>query len=164
MANIEHLSVLQQGVSAWNWWRRHHCQGAPDLSEADLRAGQLCGAHLSGANLRGANLRGAVLCWADLRQADLRGADLRHADLRAANLSEADMTAAQMGRTIIGEVDLSTVHGLETVVHQDPSTISLETIPCSHGKIPTSFLQGAGIPASFLAALLANAQAAYTAG
>ena len=37
MANQEHLKILQQGVDAWNEWRRENPEIKPDLSGADLR-------------------------------------------------------------------------------------------------------------------------------
>jgi hypothetical protein len=40
MANPEHLSILKQGVEAWNEWRRANYI-KPDLSRADLRDANL---------------------------------------------------------------------------------------------------------------------------
>jgi hypothetical protein len=40
--------------------------------------------------------------------------------------------------------------GLETVTHHGPSTIGLDTFFRSQGKIPESFLRGAGVPDIFL--------------
>ena len=48
------------------------------------------------------------------------------------------------------DVDLSTVEGLEAVQHIGPSSIGIDTIYLSHGKIPEVFLKGAGVPNSFL--------------
>src|SRR2546423_8785092 len=47
MANPKHLEILNQGVKAWNEWRRKHRDIHPDLS----------GANLSGTNLSNASLR-----------------------------------------------------------------------------------------------------------
>ena len=43
--------------------------------------------------------------------------------------------------------------GLETVDHWAPSTIGIDTIIASQGKIPESFLRGAGIPPSIIEAI-----------
>ena len=52
MADESLVSLLRQGVSAWNEWRRKHIPTVvePDLSEANLRH-----ANLSEADLRQAN-------------------------------------------------------------------------------------------------------------
>ncbi|MFI0352851.1 pentapeptide repeat-containing protein [Actinomadura sp. 9N407] len=55
-----------------------------DLTDTDLRMGNLAGAHLWRVRLRGANLA----------RANLRGADLRGADLEEAVLDEADVRDA----------------------------------------------------------------------
>lgn len=52
--------------------------------------------------------------------------------------------------TILGNVDLRGVKGLEAVLHRGPLTVGIGTIYRSHGEIPESFLQGAGVPDSFL--------------
>lgn len=93
-----------------------------------------------GANVREANLRGA----------DLRKAWLREADLTSADLSFANFSLAKVAYTIFNIVDLSTVKRLETVEHDDASIINMETINCSHGKIPEVFLLRAGVPEPFI--------------
>jgi hypothetical protein len=42
------------------------------------------------------------------------------------------------------------VKGLETVRHEGPSTIGIDTIYRSQGKIPLAFLRGAGVPENFI--------------
>ena len=147
-----------------------------NLRRADLREADLLGANLWGADLRGANLRGANLDGADLGRADLDGADLTEAylrganlgranlwgaDLRVANLWGADLSEANLwgadldGATVVwtmfGDVDLSVAKGLESVVHLGPSTIGIDTIYRSEGKIPEAFLRGCGVPDTFIA-------------
>lgn len=117
-----------------------HLSGA-DLSGADLTGTSLIGANLSGANLTNADLKTANLCRTDLGEANLNSADLWGADLRGANL-----TKAMIGLTIFGRNDLSTTEGLNTVQHSGPSSIDVNTIFMSKGKIPYVFLRGAGVP------------------
>ncbi|MBI1877858.1 MAG: toll/interleukin-1 receptor domain-containing protein [Chloroflexi bacterium] len=122
-----------------------HLSGA-DLSEADLIWARLRGANLHGANLRGANLRGAHLREAYLIRADLHKANLREADLSGAHFSGANLSGATVGWTIFGDVDLSGAKGLETVQHEGPSTIGIDTLFRSKGQIPEVFLRGVGVP------------------
>jgi len=140
MANPEHVAILKQGVEVWNQWRKENTQVAPDLFQADLR----------GADLRKADLREAVLRYADLSYAVLSGADLSEADLSGVDLSGADWTEARCGYTVLGNIDLSQVKGLETVQHRGPSTIGIDTIYKSGGNIPEVFLRGAGVPDTFI--------------
>jgi len=131
-----------------------------DLSGADLIRADLSGANLSGANLSRADLFRANLTRAGLIGAGLIGADLSGANLFRANLSGANLSGAvldealfenaRMVQTILGDVDLGSVHGLETVIHIGPSTIGIDTIYNSGGKIPEEFLRGCGVQDNFV--------------
>jgi hypothetical protein len=125
------------------------------LKEANLSEVNLGYARLDSADFRGTDLKKTSLIGADLRGTGLDGADLRGADLRGTDLSDADLGHADLSHAILmhtkfGNVDLSTVKGLETVQHSGPSTIGIDTIYRSHGKIPEAFLKGAGVPATFI--------------
>jgi hypothetical protein len=93
----------------------------------------------------------AQLIDADLSEADLTGADFREADLIRTALRRAFLTQTEVGFTIFGDLDLSDTIGLETMLHRAPSTIGIDTIYRSGGKIPEIFLQRAGVPESFIA-------------
>lgn len=80
----------------------------------------------------------------DLRNADLRNAILSSADLSNAILSSANLSSAKIGRTVFVDVDLSEVKGLETIEHQAPSSIGIDTIYKSKGNIPYKFLLDGG--------------------
>jgi hypothetical protein len=170
MADKNHVDLLKKGIPEWNQWREDHPAVTPDLSGADLNGAHLRGADLreadlSDADLSRANLSGADLSEADLSEADLNRADLNRADLNRADLNEADLfganlsvasligadlTASVMNFTIWGDVDLSVVKGLETVKHDGPSTIGIDTIYRSKAQIPEVFLRGAGVPDEFI--------------
>jgi uncharacterized protein YjbI with pentapeptide repeats len=149
------------------------------LNETNLSYSDLTGASLSGATLVGANLCGARLIGADLAPrfivrygnrgrelewervtfkawgANLTAANLTRADLSLASLAEAslvdtDFRNATMNQTQLGSVDLSRCRGLETVKHGGPSTIGIDTIYRSGGRIPDIFLRGAGVPEPFI--------------
>jgi hypothetical protein len=126
-----------------------------DLREADLFKANLGMAILVIADLRGASLIGADISGANLFEAKLLGADLTGADLRAANLSGAllegaDLDGALIGYTTFADVDLGAVEGIETIKHDGPSSIGIDTIYRSKGKIPAQFLRGAGVPDNFI--------------
>lgn len=170
MANEEHLKILKQGVEAWNEWRERNRDIRPDLSEATFHEANLSGVDLGVANLIQANfsrsdLAYSILSYADLsmanlgrtnlRQAKLGGANLQDANLVGADLSYAELIAANLTTAFIAltnfaGVDLSTVKGLETIKHLGRSTIGLDTIYRSKGKIPSQFLRGAGVPENFI--------------
>ncbi len=123
MANEEHLEILRRGVETWNVWRNEHQFALLDLTSADLAC----------ADLQHADLRGAIL----------GGADLQHADLRGAH----------MAKTQMGDLDLSQVKGLDEIHHVAPSSLGIDTVYRSQGKIPEVFLRGCGVPENLLAYL-----------
>jgi len=129
--------------------------GRANLSNANLTEADLGRANLSNADLRGANLSGGGITYADLTKADFSAADLSREDLFGAvligtNLSKADLTQASIAYATFGDNDLSEVKGLEAIHHRGPSTIGIDTIYRSQGKIPLAFLRGAGVPENFI--------------
>ena len=169
MANRKQFNILKQGVDAWNEWREVNKDVQIDLSGADLGGADLSftnlfNANLVGADLSGADLSAAYLIGANLCNTDLSGADFSAATLIDVNLSYADLSYANLSfvgldATIFGDVDLSTVKGLETVNHEGPSTIGIDTVYRSQGRIPEVFLKGAGVPVSlveYMRSLVAN--------
>lgn len=99
-ANQKHVEMLEQGVEAWNQWRREKENyylfpdlGLTDLSGKDLRGFNLGFADLTEANLRGSNLGGAYL-----GQAFLDGADLSEACLIGTNLGGAQLVNARLNK------------------------------------------------------------------
>ena len=131
-----------------------------DFSGANLTEADLCGANLSGANLHGVNLWGADISSANLTDVDLSDAELSDAKLMKAKISHTDFSKAKIegadfSNAIIewsnfGDLDLSMVIGLKTVRHCGPSTVGIDTICRSHGKIPDLFLRGTGIPGNYI--------------
>lgn len=129
---------------------------AADLSRATFSRADFIGTNFSEAKLIGADLEGADLSGADLSRANLSQANLGRTDLIGANLSEAELygtnfSGAAMAYTTFANVDLSEAKGLETVWHQGPSTIGVDTLYRSKGRIPEIFLRGAGMPEDFIA-------------
>jgi hypothetical protein len=147
-----------------------------DLKVANLESVALLNARLEGADLRGANLSESMLDESDLSEADLLGANLKSAELigttlRNTELSEADLSYSQLSQavfdgtrlvktrfmgssvvnTLFARVDLSEAKDLETVNHLGPSSIGIDTIYESQGRIPEAFLRGAGVPEPFIA-------------
>jgi hypothetical protein len=131
-----------------------------DLREADLDGADLDGAALSKANLRGATLIGARLTGADLRGADLGwaaldeatlnggyliGARLTGAVLRGADLTGADLSEVQLYETVFSNTYLTAMRGLETCLHEGPSTLDHRTLAKSW-PLPLVFLRSCGLP------------------
>lgn len=112
MALQEHLAMLEEGVEAWNQWRKLHPQIRIDLSGADLRNLDLQGINLANANLERTNFAHADLRHANLASANLGGVclaftDLDHSILAYANLTDADLRAANLNRASLEDANLS---------------------------------------------------------
>ena len=86
MANKNHLSLLkEQGVQAWNNWRKENPDVIPELEGASLEQQVLKGIDLRKANLREICLRSTNFIEANLTEANLTGANLSDANLTGAN-------------------------------------------------------------------------------
>jgi len=96
---------------------------------------------LSYANLSSAKLKGTNLSAANLTEARLNGADLSSANLSHAILSGAHLSDAVFGSTILADIDLSQVNELDALKHNGPSSIGIDTLYKSHGRIPDKFLR-----------------------
>lgn len=176
MANPEHLRILQQGVHAWNSWRITEPGVRPDLTRADLRRAGLNGADFRSADMREVTLFQAGLNSANFTAADLQGATLNRSFLTGTSFVQANLAGAGLFRTslqeavfvstvlegafigearfrmtVLADVDLSTVQGLESIRHQGPSTIGIDTIYRSKGHIPEIFLRGCGVDGELIA-------------
>ncbi|MBE7501429.1 MAG: toll/interleukin-1 receptor domain-containing protein [Verrucomicrobiales bacterium] len=121
-----------------------------NLTEAALTMADLSKANLSAARLMTADLGRASLSGVNLTGADLTGARLGLAIHQGTNLQGADLTGVELHATIFALVDLRACVGLEKVVHRGPSTIGLDTLRASRGRIPEVFLRGCGVPDIFL--------------
>ena len=105
MANMNHLKILEQGVRAWNNWRKQNPNiVTPDLRGANLRGADFRGANLRGANLSSADLRGADLSLANLSDANFSKAIFEDADYRAIGNSGVEASRATRSGEIVGRV------------------------------------------------------------
>lgn len=167
MGDPKHVDVLNQGVPAWNRWRRENPLIIPNLSGAELKNANLRGIDFSRAyfgygtpgtqgvhfeaGLHEANLTGADLSYANLIGVDLSGADLRDSDLfrtvfGKCDLSSVGFAGSHMSGTIFAEVNLNGAKGLDEVRHTGPTTIGIDSIYLCEGNIPERFLWNAGVP------------------
>ena len=120
-----------------------------DLRDADLSEASLFGAHLLSTDMENAKLVRADFTWADLRFSDLRHAEIIGARFERATLTGADLEGAEISGSLFGQtafcaIDLSTVHGLRQTHHTWPSTLGVDSILKSGGKIPSDFLRACG--------------------
>jgi hypothetical protein len=147
-ANLSGANLSRANLSEANFGQANF-RGA-DLNEANLSWAFLGGANFGAANLMKANFSDANLDRANLSGANLGGAFLGGARLRRTLLSAAILAEAACDETSFADVDLSEVKGLDSVEHQGPSTIGIDTLFRSRGKIPEAFLRGCGVPESVI--------------
>jgi hypothetical protein len=117
---------------------------------ANLNEANLSGADLNEADLSEAKLRVASLFMANLSRTNLSGANLRFANLSGANLSGADFHTTHLGYATFAWVNLCAVEGLDTVIHEGPSTVNVNTVKLPEGKTRMLFLRGAGFSDTFI--------------
>jgi uncharacterized protein YjbI with pentapeptide repeats len=127
----------------------------PDFNNVNLSNTQLQHVRFSGSNLRWANFSGARLFGVDFVNTDLRYTTFRSAYLSSANFFGAKFDGVDFAGTALeyasfGGNDLSEVKGLETIRHHDRSSIDIETIYKSRGRVPVAFLRGCGLPEPFI--------------
>lgn len=137
-ANLRDTNL--QGANLTGSNLRTAVMNSTNLSQANLSRADISSAEIDRANMYGADLRGA-----DLGKSTLKGTNLMGANLTGVNLAGADLTDAVVGATLFGNVDLSAVVGLESLVHLGPSTIGIDTVYKSGGRIPVQFLRDAGV-------------------
>ncbi len=155
MADNFDLDLLKQGIKEWNKWRAENPISAMDLSDAnlsdlDLSHGDFRDTNLRGANLRDSNLHSALLDAVLLEDADLSGVNFTFTNLCGGQVARANFYKARMFNTSIVDIDLSEVKNLESVEHEGPSSIGIDTIYKSRGNIPEKFLRGCGVPEDFI--------------
>lgn len=154
-ANLSKMNLIMAGFPKAN------------LSNANLRHSSLVAANLYSAVLRDAKLNGIDLRGSDLRKADLSRATLTNGDISQSKLEGTFFGKTRFGITGLGDLDLSQALGLDEAIHRIDcsSSIGLDTIYRSEGKVPVSFLKGCGVPESFLDTmpnLLASAKDYYS--
>jgi hypothetical protein len=116
------------------------------LSSANLRWSNLDGANLNNANLRLADLRDTILFGANLNSASLHEAVLFRTNLSGISIIATDFNSSSLDHAILVNIDFSNAKNLDLVRHRGPSSIGLDTLLLSKGKIPIEFLEGCGVP------------------
>jgi uncharacterized protein YjbI with pentapeptide repeats len=156
MANLEHLSILRQGVETWNQWREINPHLIPDLYDADLRNYALQGANLSRvvlgktslslAHLQGANLFQADLYEADLFRANLQSVNLQQAYLCRANLYRANLSHSQLQQARLGRSDLTKANlSQANLAHTSFTEANLSQANCQDSDFSYAFLKSARV-------------------
>lgn len=140
-----------------------------DGDGANLSRACLSLSHLMDSRLDHAYLRGAVLTEVDLTLASLCDTDLTEADLGRAILDETNLIGtifhrtrlnrtrflgASMAGTILADCNVHDAEGLETIKHQGPSTLGVDTLRYARGSLPDIFLRGIGLPEQVLRSLV----------
>lgn len=112
MANPEHVSILRQGVGAWNSWRANF-SGRPDLTRAQLTGDLATGSQSApgSADLRAINFSATDLMEADLTKSDLRGAVLSHANASGASFARSNLSDADLEFASLTGADLTRARG-----------------------------------------------------
>lgn len=156
MANKEHLEILEQGIEAWNEWRRRNPKVLPDLSEAKFNYSDLRNANLSNANLRNAIFYKANLSKANLSKADLYEALFYRANLNNANLCEALLMSALLGFSNLSNTSLVMAHlsdadlSYAKLINANLSNADLNNVNLSYADLTNANLSDALLKCAIL--------------
>jgi hypothetical protein len=93
---------------------------------------------------------GIELVGRSVKRANFGHAILEHAEICGEDFDGADFSSARFGSTVFRDVDLSGAKKLEDATHGGPSSVDVDTLYKSKGKIPTEFLQGCGVPSALI--------------
>lgn len=121
-----------------------------DLSNAKFGGTNFRSAIIRNANLHKANLFNANFGSANLNNSNLSSTDVFYTNFSECSLSHTNLKEATFTGVTFANVDLSTARGLEFIYHWGPSSIGIDTLYLSKGKIPEVFLRGCGVPESFI--------------
>jgi len=129
---------------------------AAGLTEILMRDVDATGACFQNADLSRAVLTDSNFCSSDWRKATLNetafgGCSLNKADLREAkfistSLSRSSCDESLWGLTVVANVDLRGLRGLESTEHRGPSSVGFDSLVRSRGEVPEEFLRGIGTP------------------
>lgn len=98
------------------------------------------------ANMAHADLTAANLFFSRFRDVNFREAVLQSVKFTGTEIGAANFEKAMFGDTVFANVDLSVAIGLNSVTHWMPSSIGVDTLYKSKGKISEKFLLDAGVP------------------
>ena len=115
------------------------------LNQANLKETRLTSSIIMNTDIRNADLSSAYLHKTILAKSDLSGAYLYKAHLSEVHLRESKFTNTAFADTAFGACDLSLAIDLEKSNHHGPSTIGMDTLHKSKGRIPERFLRGCGL-------------------
>lgn len=108
MANLDHLSILNEGVEFWNSWRATKSDSLEfDLSNADLRRRNLEGIDFSDVNLSKSDLSDSNLESSNLSNAYLPDSYFEGVNLNYCNLSKSKCQGASFKQAKMHGVNLS---------------------------------------------------------
>lgn len=150
------VDINLKGASLRAVCLRNACLDDADLSKMTLNDGRtynvdLTDSDLADASLKRVNFFDAFLDRVSFRRADLSGASFDNVSLAdsifdGAILKDCSFYGAWLSGVSFGDVDLSEAADLEFASHYAPSSLGIDTVIRSKGRIPETFLRGLGLP------------------
>lgn len=117
-----------------------------DLSDAEINNTNLDGAWFYEAILDGININRSVCYYTLFAHSSLKQAKLDRVYFTRNNFYNADLSGATIENLTFSDFDFRDVKGLEAITHKGPSTIGIDSLYRSYGKIPPAFLKNSGVP------------------
>jgi len=166
---VEEVELRGTDLRGADFWRVVFSDGV--FTGGDLRSVMLRWARFHRCDLSGASLVDAVLdhtvfrdrvllCDADFSKTSVSNVQFQNCDLRRANfrqtsfssssfedcdISDATFEGAKFYYTQFIGIDLSSALGLADTKHSGPSSLDIETLRLSRGRLPHTFAKGCGL-------------------
>lgn len=122
-----------------------------NLSDADLSKADILGARLTNANFTRATFYDANVMESEFKGVNFTGAKFSWAVFRNCNLGGANFSTCICEYATFASTNFANCLGLQDVIHQGPSTIGIDTIIKSAGRVSETFLRGCGVSDSIIA-------------
>jgi uncharacterized protein YjbI with pentapeptide repeats len=121
------------------------------LTDANFSNSSLTIVEFTSCQLDGVNFKACQFTRADFYGANMRSCDLTGSRARLTIFDTVDMNNLVMERMSVfsssfNNINMSDVIGLENVTHLGPSSVGIDTLILSKGRLPKDFLRGCGVP------------------
>jgi uncharacterized protein YjbI with pentapeptide repeats len=147
-ANLSKAKVLHSVI-------KHSSLFGGIFSDADFAGCEFLDCQMMHSNFHGASFTKCILISSDVKSANFHETDFSDARLVNVHFYQSELRRTCFQRSAFtyvnfSDCDLSAAEGLDTVLHDTPTSLGLDTIYRSGGRISEPFLRNSGVPDGFI--------------